>query len=291
MHTRLTPDNPHGYNRYGFAWQNVPPGGTTHLDFGCSDGMFLATLRSKEIARLVGVDISREAVRKAGERFPDMQIMHISKMVPLPFRNGEFTSVTVLDVIEHVGNQLALLRELNRVLKDDGTLIVTVPGQHLFSFLDMGNLKFCFPRLHRWYYCRKHSEAEYEYRYVSNPDGLIGDISAQKRWHEHFSQAKLEKLLNSCGFTIIGFDGTGLFSRVIKNIGFLFGWFKPLQYLVEKVGALDAKFFESANLFCVARKQQKSNTKRDLEASRELTENAQTRTACQNTDEDNKGYR
>ena len=276
MHTRLTPDNPHGYNRYGFAWQNVPAGGSKpafgrHLDFGCSDGAFLATLKSKGIARLVGVDISREAVRKAGERFPDMQIIHISKPVPLPFKDGEFTSITILDVIEHVDKQLALLGELNRVLKDDGTLVVTVPGQHLFSFLDMGNLKFRFPQLHRWYYCRKHSEAEYEYRYVSNPDGLIGDISAQKRWHEHFSRAKLEKLLNSCGCTVLEFDGTGLISRVIKNIGCLFGRFKPLQCLMEKIGTMDAKFFESANLFCVARKKQKSNTERDLEASREVT--------------------
>jgi SAM-dependent methyltransferase len=255
MHTRITPDNPYGYNRYGFAWQNVPGGGAAHLDFGCYDGAFLATLKSKGIARLIGVDISREAVRKASERFPDMQIIHISRTVPLQFKDGEFTSITILDVIEHVDEQTALLGELNRVLKDGGTLVVTVPGQHLFSFLDPGNLKFYFPRLHRWYYCRKHSRADYEYRYVSNPDGLIGDICARKRWHEHFSRAKLEKLLDSCGFTVIEFDGAGLFSRVIKSIGFLFGWFNPLQHLIRKIHVLDAKYFESVNLFCVARKQ------------------------------------
>ena len=253
MHTRLTPDNPQGYNRYGFAWQNVPRGGAAHLDFGCYDGAFIATLKSKGITRLVGVDISREAVRKAGERFPDMQIMHISKTVPLPFKDGEFTSITILDVIEHIDKQFALLGELNRVLNDGGTLVVTVPGQHLFSFLDIGNLKFRFPRLHRWYYCRKHSKAEYEYRYVSNPDGLVGDISIHKRWHEHFSRIKLKKLLDSCGFTVIEFDGTGLFSRVINNVSFLFGGFKPLQYLAKKLEVLDAKLFESANLFCIAR--------------------------------------
>jgi SAM-dependent methyltransferase len=262
MHTRLTPDNPHGYNRYGFAWQNVSEGGAAHLDFGCGNGTFLATLKNKGIARLVGVDICREAVRKACDEFPDLQIVHISRTFPLPFNDGEFSSITVLDVIEHIDEQQILLRELNRVLKDDGTLVVTVPGRHIFSFLDMGNLKFRFPGLHRWYYCRKHSRTEYEYRYVSNPDGLIGDICAQKRWHEHFSRAKLENLLNSCGFSVIEFDGTGLFSRVIKNVSFLFGWFKPLQYLAKKIDTLDAKSFESANLFCVARKWQKTMDKR-----------------------------
>jgi SAM-dependent methyltransferase len=258
MHTKISSENPHGYNRYGFAWQNVPQGGTAHLDFGCYDGAFLATLKSKGIPRLLGVDISQDAVRKARERFGDLEIVHISKTVPLPFEDAEFTSITVLDVLEHVDEQSALLDELNRVLKDDGTLIVTVPGRHLFSFLDMGNLKFRFPGLHRWYYCRRHSKAEYEYRYVSNPDGLIGDVCTKKSWHEHFSRAGLEKLLKSCGFTVHEFDGTGLFSRIIMSVNFLLGRLKPSQTFLKKIETIDAKFFESANLFCVAQKQQKN---------------------------------
>ncbi|MHC4424777.1 MAG: class I SAM-dependent methyltransferase [Planctomycetota bacterium] len=258
MHTKITAENPHGYDRYGFAWQNVPQGGTAHLDFGCYDGAFLATLKSKGIPRLLGVDISQDAVRKAHEQFGDLEIMHISKTVPLPFEDAEFTSITVLDVIEHVDAQSALLGELNRVLMDDGTLIVTVPGRHIFSFLDTGNFKFRFPRLHRWYYCRKHSKATYEHRYVSNPDGLVGDVCAKKGWHEHFSREGLEKLLKSRGFTVVEFDGTGLFSRIIKNVNFLLGGLKPLQAFLRKIEALDTKFFESANLFCVARKERKN---------------------------------
>lgn len=254
MHTQITSENPHGYNRYGFAWQNVPQGGAAHLDFGCYDGAFLATLESKQIGRLVGVDISQDAVRKAHDRFPDLELIHICKTVPLPFESGTFTSISCLDVIEHVDEQSALLDELNRVLKDDGTLVVTVPGRHLFSFLDTGNFKFRFPRLHRWHYCRKHSRAEYERRYVSNPDGLVGDVCAKKGWHEHFSRAGLETQLKSCGFTVVEFDGTGLFARVIKNVRFLLGRVKPVKSFLGRIEAVDAKLFESANLFCVAKR-------------------------------------
>jgi len=254
MHTELSADNPFGYNRYGFAWQHIPQGGAAHLDFGCYDGTFLASLKNKGIARLVGVDISADAVRQAHERFADIEVIHISKTVPLPFGDRAFTSITILDVIEHLDEQSPLLDELNRVLQDNGILVVTVPGQHLFSFLDAGNLKFRFPRIHRWYYCRKHSQAEYEDRYVSNPDGLVGDISAKKRWHQHFSPAQLETLLNRSGFTVIDFDGTGFFIRVTKNVQFLLGWFKPLQSFFRKLEVLDARLFGSANLFCVARK-------------------------------------
>jgi len=54
MHTTISPDNPHGYDRYGFAWENIPEGTAAHLDFGCYEGAFLSSLKGKNIARLVG---------------------------------------------------------------------------------------------------------------------------------------------------------------------------------------------------------------------------------------------
>ncbi|MHC4153418.1 MAG: class I SAM-dependent methyltransferase [Planctomycetota bacterium] len=254
MKTRIGPDNPNGYNRYGFAWEHVPRGSAAHLDFGCYDGTFLYSLRNKRCARLVGVDISRDAVRKANERFPELEVHHVSGKMPLPFADGLFGSITLLDVLEHVYEQRALLNELDRVLSRDGIFIVTVPGRHAFSFMDMGNLKFIFPKFHRWYYCRTHSVAEYDQRYACNPDGLVGDISAEKRWHEHFSRRKLGNLLDECGFGVLSFDGAGFFGRVIKGFGLFFGRFPVLRSSIERIGKCDAKLFSSANLFCVASK-------------------------------------
>ncbi len=254
MRTTIQSDNPFEYDRYGFAWQHVPADTVAHLDFGCGDGRFLATLRSKGIPRLVGVDGCEDAVRRAREQLPGLEIVHIRSVAPLPFSDGAFSSISLMDVLEHVDQQDVLLAELRRILQDDGTLIVTVPGQHMFSFLDMGNLKFRFPRLHRWYYCRRHSPQEYERRYVANPDGLIGDVAAQKRWHEHFSRRKLEHLLHHKGFSVVQFDGAGFFVRLLKVAEMLFNRIGPLDRLVRKMMTWDARWFESANLFCVARK-------------------------------------
>jgi len=256
MHTKISPDNPYGHNRQGFAWENVPGNSVAHLDFGCYDGAFLNMLKDKNIGRLVGVDVSEEAVKKGQRLYPELEIIKIREATALPFDDGVFSSATILDVLEHVYEQTELLAELNRVLKDGGKLIVTVPGQHLFSFLDMGNFKFRFPRLHRWYYCLRHSREEYEYRYVSNPDGLTGDISAKKHWHEHFGRNKLSKLLIEAGFRVIDFDGAGLFARLIGNVAYLFQWIKPIKIALGELAKLDSKFFESANLFCVAEKHQ-----------------------------------
>ena len=254
MRTTISPSNPHHHSRYGFAWEKIPAGGAAHLDFGCGDGAFLNSLRSKKIGRLVGVDISRNAVEEAAARFPDIDVRRIPRATPLPFENGEFSSVSLLDVVEHIFEQAALLKEVRRALAEDGTLVVTVPGKHLFSFLDMGNLKFRFPELHRWYYCRTHSVEEYDRRYVSNPEGLVGDVSAKKRWHEHFSRAGLERLLGESGFRMMGFDGAGLFARPISVVGRVLGRIRLLRPLLRRVTLWDARRFSSTHLFCVVRK-------------------------------------
>lgn len=254
MHTKISPDNPYGHNRWGFAWEYVPAGSAAHLDFGCNKGLFLNKLKHKKGGRLVGVDVSEEAVKQGRKLFPDLEIVKIRQATDLPFDDGTFSSATILDVLEHIYEQTELLVELNRVLRNGGKLVVTVPGQHLFSFLDRGNFKFRFPRLHHWYYCLRHSQEEYEYRYVSNPDELIGDISTKKRWHEHFSRQKLQKMLTEAGFSVIDFDGTGFFGRVIGNVRYLLRWLKPLHKTLTWLGSLDNKLFESANLFCVAEK-------------------------------------
>lgn len=254
MHTKLDTHNPYGCDRYGFAWQHVPAESTAHLDFGCGDGRFLKSLRHKGIKCLVGVDVGREAIRRAHQGSGGLEIIHLTQTTPLPFPDKFFSSITLTDVLEHVAEQRALLGKLHRVLQDDGTLIVTVPGRHLFSVLDMGNLKFRFPRLHRWYYCRTHSSAGYEKRYGANPDGLIGDVSAVKRWHEHFSPRQLAGLLAGCGFDAAAFDGAGYFTRVLKMADWLVGRRGPLHAGIATSTVWDARHFQSANIFCVARK-------------------------------------
>ena len=259
MHTRISPDNPYRYNRWCFAWEHVPAGAGPHLDFGCNKGEFLNKLKDKKCGRLVGVDVSEEAVKAGRELFPELEIIKTSEGASLPFDDASFESVTVLDVLEHVYEQAELLVELNRVLKDGCKLVVTVPGRHFFSFLDMGNFKFRFPRLHRWYYCLRHSREEYENQYVANPDGLIGDISAKKGWHEHFSRPKLQKLLTEAGFRVIDFDGTGFFGRVIGNVAYFFKWLKPVQLALARLQSVDNRLYESTNLFCVAEKRPRSS--------------------------------
>ncbi len=251
MKTVLSSDNSLGYSRHGYALERVRSiNSRRHLDVGCFDGTWLVELSRFEVLELYGADINQEAIRTGKQRSPNLNLSHVLDTRTLPFDNGFFDSVSLLDVLEHVERtyQESLLLEIRRILRPDGSLIVTVPRKHLFSFLDLGNYKFLFPSLHRYFYVWKHGREAYEYRYVHNPFGLVGDVSASKRWHEHFTSDSLKEILHYCGFDVIDVDGAGFFMRIIAILSaiapksFLRRWLANLQ-------TVDARIFARANLF------------------------------------------
>lgn len=99
------------------------------LDAGCGTGGFSAWLRDRyRPQRLVCLDISREALRRCGERGLG-ELMHGTvENIPLP--DDAFDLVLSLNVIYHrrVADDLAALREMRRVLSPGGYLLLNLPA-------------------------------------------------------------------------------------------------------------------------------------------------------------------
>jgi ubiquinone/menaquinone biosynthesis C-methylase UbiE len=112
--------------------------GTRLLDVGCGTGRHLLEL-SRHRASLVGLDMSREDLRvctymvalTAKER-PLAADLHLVQGggERLPFRDELFDGVICTETLEHVPDDRAVLRELLRVLRRGGALVVSVPDEH-----------------------------------------------------------------------------------------------------------------------------------------------------------------
>lgn len=93
------------------------------LDLGCGSGRVARALEG--FGRVVGSDLSAAPLAAdgaAGRR------RLASSAFRLPFRDGVFDVVTALDVVEHLEDDGAALREMFRILRPDGVLILTVPA-------------------------------------------------------------------------------------------------------------------------------------------------------------------
>jgi SAM-dependent methyltransferase len=101
---------------------DLPPDASL-LDAGCGSGRTLDDLARRGQAR--GIELNPLGVRASRERGHAVQEAPVEA---IPHGDGSFDLVTCLDVIEHTDDDVAALRELNRVTKSGGRLIVTVPA-------------------------------------------------------------------------------------------------------------------------------------------------------------------
>jgi SAM-dependent methyltransferase len=97
------------------------------LDAGCGDGRYLAALAAELPERVAGVDISERILETARHR--TTAELRQSNLESLPFEDGAFDLVLCTQVIEHVLDARAAVRELARVLRADGVLVISTDNE------------------------------------------------------------------------------------------------------------------------------------------------------------------
>ncbi len=149
----------------------------TVLDVGCWTGQFAKRILIKTKS-VTGVDIEANAIKLAKKNCPKGSFYE-GDARKLQFKKNTFDVVTFLDVIEHVpkGTELTCLKEIHRVLKPKGILILCTPFNH--------------------------------------PLSVISDPMFWVFGHRHYSEKTLRDLLTKAGFTIPKVVTTGTFWRII----------------------------------------------------------------------------
>jgi ubiquinone/menaquinone biosynthesis C-methylase UbiE len=104
------------------------------LEIGCGSGALLQDL--EQYGTAYGLDVAAPALANCRER--GLDCVSLADVTALPFEDEQFNVVIAIDVLEHVEDDAAAIREINRVTKKGGKVILTVPAfQMLWSRRDV----------------------------------------------------------------------------------------------------------------------------------------------------------
>lgn len=98
------------------------------VDLGCHKGEMTLYLRRSTRGRVVGVDCSSQAIAEARGLWPDEGIEWVRSFAEeTPFPDSSFDMACVNEVLEHVMDPAAIIKEAERIVRPGGIICISVP--------------------------------------------------------------------------------------------------------------------------------------------------------------------
>ena len=171
---------------------NIVDDGDRVFDLGCGDGTMGLLLKEIRSVSIDGCDISKTAVNRAQDHYDDVHQINIDEN-DLPVNSDAYDVVICTDVLEHTLSPRHALSEIQRILKNEGIVVVSVPN---FGFI--------------------------RYRFNS----IMGDIPRILRDERHYStftRRSLQNILEKEDFQIRSVTGVSRLKRMADIHPDLFG--------------------------------------------------------------------
>lgn len=121
------------------------------LEIGCGRGFYLNVL-SKACPKfdITGIDLNQDYLSVAKVFVDDNNVKLIkADATKLPFKDKSFDRIIATEILEHIPDEAKAISEMYRVLKPDGTVMITVPNKNYPFFWDPAN--WVFERLLNWH--------------------------------------------------------------------------------------------------------------------------------------------
>ena len=157
------------------------------MDVGCGDGFFTAQiLQCFNLKNVYGLDISSKAVDLARLKYPEINFQQ-GELNHIPEETNSIDSVTMIEVIEHLIDIEGTLKELFRVMKPGGILLITTTDFNLLKQVIIA--MFFFEK----------------YFYPTNPHIRF------------FKRSTLTDVLSENGFSVIKYAWNGSYFKIMPK--------------------------------------------------------------------------
>ncbi len=165
------------------------------LDLGCGNGRFSELVSDSSY---IGADISKGELKIAKDRYPYKSFILIENQLSFPFLDDSFDKVFCLSVLHHIPSlkfRQDFIKEIKRILKPGGTLILTV--------WNLKNAKKVNKLLFKYFFLKLIGKSKLGFKDIFYPwKDSNGNILAQRYIHT-FSLKELRKLVNFSGLEIL----------------------------------------------------------------------------------------
>lgn len=99
------------------------------LDYGCAEGGYSEALLSHGASEVVGVDVQEDRIKEAIASGIPNATFHLFDGSRLELPDDSFDGAFVNEVLEHVADEQVSLRDIYRVLRPGGKLILISPNR------------------------------------------------------------------------------------------------------------------------------------------------------------------
>ena len=164
------------------------------LDLGCGNGRLFDLFRIMGVQdkiEYVGIDGSEKFIEIAKQRYGNC--FQVADILNLPFSDNYFDTIWSIAVFHHIPSKelrLLALKEMKRVLKDKGRIIITCWNLYQKDYLSL---------LLRYFFRKIFNKSRLDFKDVFVPWGN----SNIKRYYHAFTKKELEELFKESGLGII----------------------------------------------------------------------------------------
>lgn len=135
------------------------------LEIGCGTGYVLRGITQSGDHEVCGAEIHVEGLIYARKRLPEVELIQLDA-TRMPFKN-EYDAIGAFDVLEHITEDIQVMKEVNKALKPGGHFYITVPQYPwMWSYLD--DIAYHKRRYTRKELQSKLIESGYEVKYIGS---------------------------------------------------------------------------------------------------------------------------